>query len=199
MASTGFEPLAPELASRCAVGYAGRAFTDELAIAPSMPPLWAEGGLWSTVSDLAKWLSFQLAARPGATAGSAQAESPVLAATRREMHKPRYLSDDSGQAPGASPGIRPARTTSPGFSTQAGCPASSRTRASTVARRARARRHELPAQGRVAGREADDRGGLRARRDGAARARPSGPASWSLRGSGGRASRSSSCAALTAP
>ncbi len=37
MASTGFEPLAPELASRCAVGYAGRAFSDELAIAPSMP------------------------------------------------------------------------------------------------------------------------------------------------------------------
>ncbi len=37
MASTAFEPLAPELASRCAVGYAGRAFSDELAIAPSMP------------------------------------------------------------------------------------------------------------------------------------------------------------------
>ncbi len=37
MTSTGFEPLAPELASRCAVGYAGRAFSDELAIAPSMP------------------------------------------------------------------------------------------------------------------------------------------------------------------
>jgi len=47
------------------------------------------------VSDLARWLSFQLAARPGATAGSAQAEAPVLAAaTRREMHKQRYLSDE---------------------------------------------------------------------------------------------------------
>jgi CubicO group peptidase (beta-lactamase class C family) len=95
MTSTGFEPLTPGLASRCAVGYAGRAFSDELAIAPSMPPIWAEGGLWSTVSDLAKWLSFQLAAHPDATAHSAQAESPVLAAaTRREMHKPRYLSDE---------------------------------------------------------------------------------------------------------
>jgi len=95
MASTAFEPLAPELASRCAVGYAGRAFSDELASAPSMPPLWAEGGLWSTVSDLASWLSFQLAAHPGVTADSAQAESPVLAAaSRREMHKPRYLSDE---------------------------------------------------------------------------------------------------------
>jgi len=95
MTSTGFEPLTPALASRCAVGYAGRAFSDELAIAPSMPPIWAEGGLWSTVSDLARWLSFQLAAHPDVTADSAPAESAVLAAaTRREMHKPRYLSDE---------------------------------------------------------------------------------------------------------
>jgi D-alanyl-D-alanine carboxypeptidase len=95
MASTGFEPLPPEMANRRAVGYAGRAFSDVLALAPSMPPVWAEGGLWSTVADLAKWLSFQLAAHFGATADIAQAESPVLAvATRREMHKPRYLSDE---------------------------------------------------------------------------------------------------------
>ena len=95
MASTSFEPLAPDLASRRAVGYAGRAFSDELAIAPSMPLLWAEGGLWSTVPDLARWLSFQLAAYPAGSEDSAQASSPVLsAATRREMHKPRYLSDE---------------------------------------------------------------------------------------------------------
>lgn len=95
MASTGFEPLAPELAKRRAVGYAGRAFSDELAIAPSMPLIWAEGGLWSTVSDLARWLSFQLSAHPDAAADGAETESPVLAAaTRREMHKPRYLSDE---------------------------------------------------------------------------------------------------------
>jgi CubicO group peptidase (beta-lactamase class C family) len=94
MASTGFEPLAPELAGRSAVGYSGRAFSDELAIAPSMPLLWAEGGLWSTVSDLARWLSFQLAAHPAHGADSAQAESVLAAATRREMHKPRYLSDE---------------------------------------------------------------------------------------------------------
>src|SRR5215468_203691 len=76
MASTGFEPLPPEIADRRAVGYSGRAFSDELAIAPSMPLLWAEGGLWSTVSDLAKWLSFQLAAHPEVTADGGQAESP---------------------------------------------------------------------------------------------------------------------------
>lgn len=95
MESTGFDPLPPELASRRAVGYAGRAFSDELAIAPSMPLVWAEGGLWSTVPDLARWLSFQMAAHPDAAADGAQPESPVLAAaTRREMHKPRYLSDE---------------------------------------------------------------------------------------------------------
>jgi CubicO group peptidase (beta-lactamase class C family) len=96
MSSTGFEPLEPALAKRRAVGYSGRAFSDELAVAPAMPPEWAEGGLWSTVADLGRWLSFQLAAHPGpADLTGEPTDSPVLsAATRREMHKPRYLSDD---------------------------------------------------------------------------------------------------------
>src|SRR5215467_13120403 len=86
MMSTGFEPLSPGLAERCAVGYSGRAFSDELSVAPSMPAVWAEGGLWSSVADLARWLSFQIEAHP-AVAESAVADSPVLsAATRREMH-----------------------------------------------------------------------------------------------------------------
>lgn len=90
MASTGFEPLGDVLDGRRVTGYCGRGFSDELAIAPAMPPIWAEGGLWSTVPDLAKWLSFQLAAH-----ASEPADSPVLAAsTRRAMHKPRYLSDE---------------------------------------------------------------------------------------------------------
>jgi CubicO group peptidase (beta-lactamase class C family) len=96
MSSTGFEPFEPALAERCAVGYSGRAFSDELAVAPAMPPEWAEGGLWSTVPDLGRWLSFQLAAHPSpANLNGEPADSPVLsAATRREMHKPRYLSDE---------------------------------------------------------------------------------------------------------
>ncbi len=97
MSSTGFEPLPGELDGRRATGYAARAFSDELSIAPAMPPLWAEGGLWSTVEDLARWLSFQLAAHPDAAdaATAAGAGPDVLAsATRREMHKPRYLSDE---------------------------------------------------------------------------------------------------------
>jgi D-alanyl-D-alanine carboxypeptidase len=97
MSSTGFEPLAAELAARRATGYAARAFSDELSVAPAMPLLWAEGGLWSTVEDLGRWLSFQLAAHADAAAdtGETNAGAEVLAsATRREMHKPRYLSDE---------------------------------------------------------------------------------------------------------
>jgi CubicO group peptidase (beta-lactamase class C family) len=97
MSSTGFEPLATELAARRATGYAAAALSDELSVAPAMPPVWAEGGLWSTVEDLASWLSFQLAAHADAVADTAEAGvgSEVLAsATRREMHKPRYLSDE---------------------------------------------------------------------------------------------------------
>jgi CubicO group peptidase (beta-lactamase class C family) len=96
MSSTGFEPFDPALAQRRAVGYSGRAFSDELAVAPSMPPVWAEGGLWSTIADIGRWLSFQLAAHPRLPASETEvADSPVLsAATRREMHKPRYLSDE---------------------------------------------------------------------------------------------------------
>jgi CubicO group peptidase (beta-lactamase class C family) len=97
MSSTDFEPLDPELAARRATGYAARAFSDEPSVAPAMPLLWAEGGLWSTVEDLGRWLSFQLAAHVDALADTtdANASSDVLAsATRREMHKPRYLSDE---------------------------------------------------------------------------------------------------------
>ena len=97
MSSTGFEPLPVALAERRATGYSGRAFSDELAIAPVMPPVWAEGGLWSTVEDLAKWLSFQLAAHADGLSEPESADvGPVVlaSATRREMQKPRYLSDE---------------------------------------------------------------------------------------------------------
>ncbi|HUB39575.1 MAG TPA: serine hydrolase domain-containing protein [Streptosporangiaceae bacterium] len=95
MSSTGFEPMAPDLAARRATGYAARAFSDELSVAPAMPPIWAEGGLWSTVEDLGRWLSFQLAAHPAAAHEVSDSGAEVLAAaTRREMHKPRYLSDE---------------------------------------------------------------------------------------------------------
>jgi D-alanyl-D-alanine carboxypeptidase len=90
MRATSFEPLDVELAVRCATGYNGRTFSDELTIASALRPIFAEGGLWSDTQDLAKWISFQLAAH-----NDRPAESPVLAAaSRREMHNPRYLGDD---------------------------------------------------------------------------------------------------------
>jgi CubicO group peptidase (beta-lactamase class C family) len=90
MPSTGIEPLDGPLPGRRAAGYTRPLFCDELDPEPAFPPVWAEGGLWSCVRDLARWISFQLRAytRPAA-------DSPVLAAASlREMHKPRYLADD---------------------------------------------------------------------------------------------------------
>ena len=90
MPDTAFDPVGDALAGRTATGYSGRSFSDELSIAPHMTDVWAEGGLWSTVEDLARWISFQLRAH----ADDPQ-DSPVLAsASLREMHKPRYLSDE---------------------------------------------------------------------------------------------------------
>ena len=90
MSATGFEPLGGPLPGRRAAGYRSRPFSDELDLEPPFPPVWAEGGLWSCVQDLARWISFQLRAYTGPAAGS-----PVLAAASlREMHKPRYLADD---------------------------------------------------------------------------------------------------------
>jgi CubicO group peptidase (beta-lactamase class C family) len=90
MSATGFDPLGEPLLSRRAAGYNKRPFSDELDQEPAFPPVWAEGGLWSCVRDLARWISFHLRAH-----ASPAADSPVLAAaTLREMHKPRYLADD---------------------------------------------------------------------------------------------------------
>lgn len=90
MSATAFEPLDEPLLGRRATGYSRRPFSDELDREPAFPPVWAEGGLSSSVQDLARWISFQLRAYAGPAA-----ESPVLAAASlREMHKPRYLVDD---------------------------------------------------------------------------------------------------------
>ncbi len=90
MSATSFEPLAGTLLSRRATGYDWRALSDELDQAPAMSPLWAEGGLWSCVADLARWISFQLRAHRQQAPDSAV----LAAASLREMHKPRYLADD---------------------------------------------------------------------------------------------------------
>ena len=53
------------------------------------PTVWAEGGMWSCVADLARWISFQLREDGGERSGA-----QVLAgSTLKEMHTPRYLGD----------------------------------------------------------------------------------------------------------
>jgi CubicO group peptidase (beta-lactamase class C family) len=71
------------------VGYAPRAFSDELVPAkPLTSNLQAAGGLWSCVDDLARWISFQLREDEGAGA------DVLSRASLREMHRPRYLGGD---------------------------------------------------------------------------------------------------------
>ena len=62
MSATGFEPLEGPLLSRRDAGCSKRPFLYELHLEPAFPPVWAEGGLWSCVQDLARWISFQLRA-----------------------------------------------------------------------------------------------------------------------------------------
>jgi hypothetical protein len=76
--------------SRRATGYAGRFLSDELDLASIPPTSFAEGGLWSCVEDLAKWLSFQFRGD-----GGPRKDAQVLAGpTLKEMHTARYIGDD---------------------------------------------------------------------------------------------------------
>jgi CubicO group peptidase (beta-lactamase class C family) len=91
MTSTAFEPLPDALVGRRATGYGPRWFSDELQAAPAMPGVWAEGGLWSCVADLGRWLSCQVRVD-----ADPRADARVLAgSTLREMHRPRYLVDEA--------------------------------------------------------------------------------------------------------
>jgi CubicO group peptidase (beta-lactamase class C family) len=57
-----FEPLAGSLQDRRATGYRELGLSGEPDPAPLMPPVWAEGGLWSDLRDMARWVAFQLGA-----------------------------------------------------------------------------------------------------------------------------------------
>ena len=85
MTSTSLDPLSARLRARCATGYEPRFLSDELDLAPHEASIFgAEGGLWSCVEDLGRWLSCQLS------------EDPKILSkeTLDEMHKPRYLTDE---------------------------------------------------------------------------------------------------------
>jgi CubicO group peptidase (beta-lactamase class C family) len=91
LSGTSHDPLPEDLASRRAVGYGPRAFSDELLESVAAPSCPAEGGLWSCVGDLAKWIAFQLRED-----GGPRDRAQVLAgASLGEMHRPRYLGDEA--------------------------------------------------------------------------------------------------------
>ncbi len=89
MSATAFDPLPGPLQGLRAVGYNPRGFSDYLEPAPPGRQIWAEGGLWSSVADMARWVGFQLGAYGPATAG----DSVLDPSARRAMHTPRYLGD----------------------------------------------------------------------------------------------------------
>ena len=74
---------------RRAVGYAPATFSDEFRPARQVRGLGAEGGLWSNVDDLSRWLALQLRGE----AGDDEAGSVLSPATLAEMHTARYLVD----------------------------------------------------------------------------------------------------------
>jgi CubicO group peptidase (beta-lactamase class C family) len=91
MTSTSFEPLSAELEARCAVGYRARWMSDEFQLAkPWAEHVFAEGGLWSCIEDLAHWVGAQFHEDAAGRAGAQVLAGPTL----REMHRPRYLGDD---------------------------------------------------------------------------------------------------------
>jgi CubicO group peptidase (beta-lactamase class C family) len=97
MTSSAHEP-GPELAGRRAVGYDARAFDDRPPRAVPQPSATMEGdgGLWSTVEDLARWVAAQMAADPLVPG---RASGAILApATLAEMHRPAYLDDPGDDA-----------------------------------------------------------------------------------------------------
>ena len=88
MRSSGFYPLPADLEARRAVGYRARWLADEFVPAEGMAEFpAAEGGLQSSVEDVARWLSAQFPMER-----APENHRTVLAdATLREMQRPRYL------------------------------------------------------------------------------------------------------------
>ena len=65
--------------------------SDELRPAnPWGMDVFAEGGLWSCVDDLARWVGVQFLEGGGARSGGQILAGPTL----EEMHRPRYLGDE---------------------------------------------------------------------------------------------------------
>jgi CubicO group peptidase (beta-lactamase class C family) len=90
LTSTAFEPLPMDLLERCATGYQARWMSDELHPADPFRAMFAEGGLWSCVEDLARWIAAQFREE-----GSARDGEQILAGSSlKEMHIARYLGNE---------------------------------------------------------------------------------------------------------
>jgi D-alanyl-D-alanine carboxypeptidase len=87
MTGSAFEPMPEALLPRRATGYMARLFSDELEVSVEPPTVWAEGGMWSSVADLARWISFQFREDGGERSGA----QVLSGASLKEMHAARYL------------------------------------------------------------------------------------------------------------
>ena len=85
----------------CATGYAARGFSDELQLSPAMPRIEAEGGLWSCVEDLARWISAQFSEDGGAERAGAPGDD-----AGRDAPPPLPRGTRHGRRPGGSAGTR---------------------------------------------------------------------------------------------
>lgn len=89
MSSSSFAPDAPQK-DRMAKGHWPAAFTDRPETAPERPKETdADGGLCSTVEDLAKWIALQFRAEPTRAATGGVLSPRTIA----EMHRPRHMMD----------------------------------------------------------------------------------------------------------
>jgi CubicO group peptidase (beta-lactamase class C family) len=92
LTSTAYFPSG-EVAARCATGYGPRLYEDDLT--PTKPydssTMLADGGLWSTLEDLARWLTVQ--SRTSDDDHRGDGDRVLDGKTLREMQRPGVLAD----------------------------------------------------------------------------------------------------------
>jgi CubicO group peptidase (beta-lactamase class C family)/ketosteroid isomerase-like protein len=110
MSSTAFDEkaFAPELV---ASGYASR-FSNEPAPRWRLGASEGAGGIYASLTDMAKWVAFQLDAWPPRDGG---AEGPLARASRREAHVPRFFTGLTADAKGSPKGTLDASATGVGL------------------------------------------------------------------------------------
>lgn len=110
MTQTAFDEksFAPDVVAR---GYKSR-------FAESPEPAWrlgaseGAGGMYASLTDMAKWVAFQLDAWPPRDGGT---EGPLARASRREAHTPRFLTGFTADTKGSPKGTLDAQATGVGL------------------------------------------------------------------------------------